>query len=444
MPDPKASVKEKGKRAPGAIFAGTSENGSRSPFPARFSRPVVLASITAATFTDLVAYSVAVPILPDYALRFNASPTVIGLLFASFGVTLLVLSIPMGALSDRVGRKRPMMAGLGLLAASTLAFAYAESLPVLFAARLMQGAADGMTWIVGFAMIADLYGPEGRPSTLREPQGRPEQGRGTTGSGRPELVEGRGRAMGLVMAGSTLGIIIGPVIGGWLYEIGGIRLPFLFVAALAAANLVVFALVAPATRGSGASAPLRRVLTHRPVAICALVVVAGGGTIAMLEPVIPLALERRLHLGPSAIGTLFGIAAIASTTMHPIYGWLSDRWGGRRLMIVGLVASAVVLPLFSLATDFRTAALAMVPMWMVFSMVVTPSLTYMSEAASAAGFESYGVVYGVYNMAWAVGLMVAPALGGFLLDRIGLEALLLSWGILLVGIGLVLARVKPE
>ena len=45
----------------------------------------------------------------------------------------------------------------------------------------------------------------------------------------------------------------------------------------------------------------------------------------------------------------------------------------------------------------------MVPMWMVFSMIVTPSLAYMAEAASAAGFESYGVVYGVYNMAWAVG-----------------------------------------
>ena len=173
-----------------------------TPYP--YSRSIVLACITTATFTDLVAYSVAVPVLPDYASRFNASPTTIGVLFASFGLTLLVLSIPMGILSDRLGRKGPMIAGLALLAVATLAFAYAESMAMLFVARLLQGAADGMTWIVGFALIADLYGPEER-----------------------------GRAMGLAMAGSSLGIIIGPVLGGWLYEIGGIRLPFLFVAALA-------------------------------------------------------------------------------------------------------------------------------------------------------------------------------------------------------------------
>ena len=376
-------------------------------------RGAVLACITTATFTDLVAYSVAVPVLPDLATRFDASPTVIGLLFASFGVSLLTLSVPMGAISDRIGRKGPMIAGLALLAISTLAFAFAETLPMLFLARLLQGAADGMTWIVGFAMIADLYGPEER-----------------------------GRAMGLTMAGSTLGIIIGPVAGGWLYEIGGIRLPFLMVAALAVIDLAIFAIVAPATKGSGASVPLRRVLTNRAVVITALVVIAGGGTIAMLEPVIPLVMRARLGLEPAAVGTLFGIAAVSSTALHPVWGRLSDRWGARRLMTIGMVASALVLPALNLATDFQSAAIAMVVMWMTFSMMITPSLAYMAEAASAAGFEAYGVVYGVYNMAWAAGLMVAPALGGFVLERAGLAVLTFGWGAVLLVTSLTLLRIK--
>src|SRR5262245_3668937 len=84
------------------------------------SRSLILALVTLATFTDIVAYSVAIPVLPDLSRKLGASPTMIGVLFASFGVTLLTMSIPMGAVSDRIGRKGPMVGGLVALAAATL------------------------------------------------------------------------------------------------------------------------------------------------------------------------------------------------------------------------------------------------------------------------------------------------------------------------------------
>src|SRR4026207_1042571 len=107
----------------------------------RQSRVVAVALVPFATFTDLMAYSIAVPVLPDLSRRLGASPTMIGLLFASFGVTLLTVSIPMGAVSDRAGRRVPLVGGMLALAASTLLFAFGGSLPWLFAARLVQGAA---------------------------------------------------------------------------------------------------------------------------------------------------------------------------------------------------------------------------------------------------------------------------------------------------------------
>ena len=94
----------------------------------RGSRSVAVALITFATFIDIVAYSVAVPVLPDLSHRLGASPTTIGLLFASFGVTLLFVSIPMGAMSDRAGRKGPLVGGLLVLAAASLIFAFARGL----------------------------------------------------------------------------------------------------------------------------------------------------------------------------------------------------------------------------------------------------------------------------------------------------------------------------
>src|SRR5436309_6155354 len=171
----------------------------------RSTRSFVVAAVTFATFTDIVAYSIAIPVLPDLSRKLGASPTMIGLLFASFGVTLLTVSVPMGAVSDRMGRKGPIVGGLIALGAASLLFAFADTLPWLFAARLVQGAADAVTWVVGFALVADLYeAPE------------------------------RGRVTGFVMMGTSFAVMIGPTFGGWLYEAGGIRLPFIFVAGLAA------------------------------------------------------------------------------------------------------------------------------------------------------------------------------------------------------------------
>src|SRR5262249_4586205 len=126
------------------------------------NRSIAVALVTFATFIDLVAYSICVPVLPDLAARLGATPTMIGILFGSFGVTLLAVSVPMGAVSDRLGRQTPLIAGTIGLGASTALFAVSGTLPLLFGARLLQGAADGVTWVAGFALIADLYGPEDR------------------------------------------------------------------------------------------------------------------------------------------------------------------------------------------------------------------------------------------------------------------------------------------
>src|SRR5437773_4275216 len=275
----------------------------------RSSRATAVALITFATFTDIVAYSVAVPVLPDLSRRLGASPTMIGFLFASFGVTLLTVSIPMGAISDRIGRKAPLVGGMLALAAATLLFAYSEGLPWLFAARLVQGAADAITWVVGFALIADLYGPDER-----------------------------GRMAGIVMSGTSFAVIVGPTIGGWLYELGGIRMPFFAVTVLATIAMLAFMwLRVPAMSAPREVVPIGVVLRTPAVLSCALVVVVMASTISMLEPVLALHLGIDLGVAPSRIGTMFGVGAVATTLLNPIYGRWADRWGARRLMILGLI-----------------------------------------------------------------------------------------------------------
>ena len=378
----------------------------------RNSRAIAAALVTLGTFTDILAYSIAVPVLPDLSQRFGASPTVIGLLFASFGVTLLAVSVPMGAISDRVGRKLPLLAGLIALAASTVLFAFADRMSLLFAARLVQGAADAVTWVVGFALVADLYS-----------------------------AEERGRVMGLVMSGSTFGFMVGPTLGGWLYETGGARMPYLVVAV---ASLIVAGgvmwLRLPTRISAHDPVPLARVVRIPSVAICAIAVVVGAATLAMLEPILSLFLAATIGLGPARVGMVFGAGAVVGAVMHPVFGRIADRSGGRRLTFVGLAAVGAFLPVFTAIWNFGSAVGLYALGAIAIATFITPSLAYMAEAISVAGNRSFGVAYGFYNFAWALGLLIGPALGGWMYERHGFTTLTLIWAPSVVVLTLLLVR----
>jgi DHA1 family solute carrier family 18 vesicular amine transporter 1/2 len=380
----------------------------------RAPRTLVLALVTYATFTDIVAYAIAAPVLPDLSRKLGASPTTIGLLFSSFGVTLLCVSIPMGTVSDRVGRRRPLVGGLIVLSAATLLFALADGLPLLFAARLLQGAADAITWVVGLSLLADVYEP----------------------------VE-RGRATGIVMSGTGFGFMIGPSLGGWLYEMGGMRLPFVTVAVMAAVGAMAFArLDLPSPQVRDERVTVRAIVRAPAVAACAAAVVAGAATMSMLEPVVALQLAS-LGIKPGRIGLVFGVAAAASMILHPIYGRLADRWGARRLTLWGLVLTAAVLPLLGRVWNLESAIGLYGAEAAAMALMVTPSLAYMADATSSSGIGSFGVTYGVYNVAWGVGLLGGPAAGGFLFERMGFARLALWWAPPLIVATLLLGRFKP-
>jgi MFS family permease len=138
---------------------------------------------------------------------------------------------------------------------------------------------------------------------------------------------------------------------------------------------------------------------------------------------------------------MFGSGAIASAILHPIYGRLADRWGGRHLMIAGLLLTACALPLLNLSWSYPSTIAFFVVNTMAVALVITPSLAFMAEAVADAGVGSFGVGYGLYNMAWGAGLLSGPAVAGFIFERAGFASLTLLWAPLLLVVTLLLARV---
>jgi MFS family permease len=127
-----------------------------------------------------------------------------------------------------------------------------------------------------------------------------------------------------------------------------------------------------------------------------------------------------------------------------VYGPLTDRWGGRRLTLVGLLLTGVWMPLLATASSFSTALALMVVQWIVIALIVTPSLAYMAEVTAFAEGDAFGVGYGIYNTAWGVGLLGGPALGGWLFERVGFGALVTGWAVVVVAFTLVLGGLQSR
>ena len=95
-------------------------------------------------------------------------------------------------------------------------------------------------------------------------------------------------------------------------------MPYLVVAALAAACAVGFVWMEEPPRAPDVRpVTLFTLLRVHDVAVCAVTVVLGGGTLSMIEPTFSLFLGDRIGLGPARIGLVIGSGAVVSAALHP-------------------------------------------------------------------------------------------------------------------------------
>ena len=120
------------------------------------SRPLLVIFLT--VFVNLVGFGIIIPLLPFYAETFGASPVVIGLLFAAFSLAQLFAAPVLGALSDRFGRRPILIFSLVGTVISFVMLAVAQSLTMLFAARVIDGLSGGNITIAR-AYIGDVTEP---------------------------------------------------------------------------------------------------------------------------------------------------------------------------------------------------------------------------------------------------------------------------------------------
>jgi MFS transporter, DHA1 family, solute carrier family 18 (vesicular amine transporter), member 1/2 len=372
--------------------------------------------IEMAVFIDMLLYSIVVPIVPFYTSKFDASQTVIGILIGCYAFSFLIATPILGGISDKFGRRGVMLWGLAVLLASTLLFAFANSMMLLIVARLLQGVAAAATWTAGLALIMDMYPPAKR-----------------------------GKALGTVLTFMSAGTLLGAPVGGMLFEWGGYKLPFLLVSCFILLDgfARIFLLEDP-PKSADVNDVGMKIFRDRIVLKIFGVVLFGASAISILEPILPIYLEEHLGANSVHIGILFGITTLAYGIVSPLAGWLSDRCGTFSLMMSGLLILAVSLPLVILPNSLILEGAVLFLVGAAASFVLTPTLPELANSVDRLGGGAYATAFAVFNMAYSVGMIIGPIIGGGLADVFSISTALYIMCFVLIGYSLSSRLMKHE
>jgi MFS family permease len=342
-------------------------------------------------------------ILPVFALHAQdlagATPLLIGLAVGAYGLTQAALQIPFGLLSDRIGRKKVIFAGLVLFALGSIVAALATSIEGVILGRILQG--SGAIAAAVTALVADLTREEVRTRAMA----------------------GIGLSIGMAFAAA---LVLGPILADW-FGLSGI---FWFTAILAVGGILILALVVPEPDHLSVHRDVEPVagLFHGVIRNPELLRLNYGiFTLHMvmisLFLVVPLDLaavglpaERHwwLYLPVLVVSVLamvpFVILAESKGLMKPVFlgaiATLMVAFGGLYASQAGLAALALFILLFMTAVNVLEASL--------------PSLV-----AKIAPAEAKGTAMGAFSTSQFIGAFVGGMIGGWVHQRLGQEAVLL-------------------
>lgn len=345
-----------------------------------------------------LALDLYLPALPQLAddLRVPDAWAQLSLSVCMIGLALGQLVV--GPLTDRVGRRRPLLVGVALFALTTALCAFAPSIEVLLALRLLGGLAGGAGLVVARAMVRDIYG--GRAAA---------------------------RVFALLMLVSGTAPIVGPVLGGQLLRVTDWRGVFvalaLIGAVLFAAALTQRETLPQADRHAGGLrttvVALGDVVRDRTFLLPALVQGLGMCAmftyIAMGSFVLQDGGAVQGALSPQAYAVVFAVNGIGIVVAGRVSAALVGRAGPRRLLAVAVVlALAAALALLVGALASRSVWALLVPLLVLVSCtgLFMPNATALALAGQGGRAGTASALLGLLQFTFAAAVPPLASLSG--------------------------------
>ncbi len=391
------------------------KNGFTNPF-AEFPREVGV--LVFASFFVAVGFGIIAPTIPLFAKSFGVNNAQVGSIISAFALARFASGLVAGKLVDKFGERLVYTVGIAFVAISSFAAALAQTYEQLLIFRSAGGLGSSMFSVAAGSIIL---------RAVRDDQ--------------------RARAQSLYNGSFLVGMMAGPVIGGFLTAIS-LRAPLLVyafllvVASVAGGFLLRNSVLAarPTEKSTAVKTSMRDALAMKPYVIALIISFTTAWVLfGMSRSVLPLFMVEDMKSSASFIGVGFTISAVVQGLFLLRAGRLSDQRGRKFSAISGLIflGAYVVLLIFTFQPWVFLLSMFIGAFGSAF-LSTTPS-AIVGDVLKGKG----GQVIALYQMSGDAGAMVAPVVLGFIADHYGFRATF-AISALLVFLVIIVATKLPE
>jgi MFS transporter, DHA1 family, inner membrane transport protein len=272
---------------------------------------IALSVLSLSTFAYVTTENLPIGLLPLIARDLGSTASAVGLLITAYGLVVVLATIPLTRLTQRINRRRLLCGLLAVFVAGTAASALAQDYRTLLVSRIVTALSQALFWAVVMPATAALFRPEVRP-----------------------------RALSILYAGPSVAALAGVPAGTWLGQQTSWRAAFLALSAIGLAILVTIAILLPSTppgtsdadRGSAPDAGRYWVI----VTYTALAITGAFASYTYINPFF----TQVSHFGEGAVGPLLFVRGLAGLTGVFVIGYLVGRNGW--LAMTGVIGAQTV------------------------------------------------------------------------------------------------------
>ncbi|MCA1987391.1 MAG: MFS transporter, partial [Desulfovibrio sp.] len=346
------------------------------------------------------------PVLPLFALFLGAGPEAVGLAVGISTVTGIFFKMPSGALSDVIGRRKTMLAGLWVFALLPFAYLFIQEYWTLVAVRFLHGLATAIYGPVVMAVVADLAG------------------------------EKKGEMLSWFSSVTIIGTLLGAPVGGFILHtlFGGdagpgsepglwaFRTVYLVSGVLGVASLVLGWGILKGeeridhTGGLPArwlkfKTGIREVLSDRRVVVASSMEGLQNMTMGALEAFLPIYAVAVVGLNAFEAGLLWGAQIVVTMLSKPMMGRISDQYGRKSVIALGLIACSLSFMAIPWLGGFWTLLAAALVFGLGEAFVTSSSAALVADICKK---QHYGAAMGTFGTIFDIGHAAGPIISGVL------------------------------